>query len=46
MFKIKIKKKKEIVFPKHVDTHSALLDFILTTWFDYLTKVDESTTEC
>lgn len=34
--------KKKKVFPKHVDTHSALLDFILTMWFDYLTEVDGS----
>lgn len=33
-------------FSKHVDTHSAWLDFILTTWFDYLTDVDESTIKC
>lgn len=35
----------KIAFPKHMDTHSALLDFILTEWIDYLTKVDGSTTK-
>lgn len=35
----------KIALPKHVDTHNALLDFILTEWFDYLTKVDVSTTK-
>lgn len=41
-----LEKKGEIIFPKHVDTHSAWLNFILTTWFDYLTEVDESTIKC